>query len=101
MKKKELSYSEEIIAGLQGGLNSAFRKAEKSVIEENIKDLANDILNNDEITEKQREDLRKWHTFLKWFVNLPEEIIESIEEKPDATPTELDPFHKIKEEMLK
>ena len=99
-RKKELSYSEEIIVGLQSGLDSVFRRAEKFVIEENIKDLANDILNNDEITEKQREDLRKWYNFLQWFINLPEEIIESVKVKPDAQLTEYDPFDKIKKEII-
>lgn len=88
------------MAGLKSGLDSAFRRAEKAVIEENIKDLAREVLENDDLTEKQREDLRIWHLFLRWFVELPEQIIQSVTEMPDAPATEYDPFHKVKEGII-
>lgn len=94
-KPKDLTYSEKIVNSLRAGLNSAFREAEKSVIQDNIDFLAKEILENEEYDDKTRNDLRRWHSFLTWFIRLPEEIIRSAEKMPDVPSKDYDPFQKV------
>lgn len=100
MSKKELQYNESIIEKLRSGLNSPFHEALREIIKENMADLSRQVLEDDSITDQQRNNLRMWHGFLSWFVELPEKVIQSAENEAEQKPTEYDPFPKIKDKLL-
>jgi len=61
---------------------------------ENVDNLKERVIQDDEITQETREDLRKWVKYLEYFSDLPQKIIESAEE-PISNPLKLDPYYRV------
>ena len=86
--KKEPKVEDAQIAILRDGLRGPFWRTIKSIVENEKDDLELDIMENEEISDKQRDELRRWRNFLVYFISLPEKCIESIEKRPINDGTE-------------
>lgn len=98
MKKEPRFIEESKVANLKDGLRSPFWFTLKQIVVDEKEKLELEILENEDLTDKQRDDLRRWRNFLVYFIELPEKCIESLESSPpkDGTdkPNDGDPYEK-------
>ena len=89
---------DQAIADLTGGKESRFWLVVKSIIQSNVDFMAKQVLEDEELTDEQRNDIRKWRRYLQNILELPERNIASLG-KGATRPTDLDPFYKTYEEL--
>ena len=100
--KKEPKVENAQVAILRDGKDSPFWRTIKSIVEDEKSTLEIEIMENEELMDKQRDDLRRWRNFLAYFVSLPEKCIASLESKPvkDGTDEDnSDPYENPLEEV--
>lgn len=88
MRKKEPDIESSQVAILKDGKDAPFWQTIKKIVEQEKTDLEREIFDNEMITEKERDDLRRWRNFLQYFLLLPEKCIESLEAKTVADGTD-------------
>ena len=91
--------SEGIVAEIKSGIGSPFWRALRSICEDDLRNLDKSILENDNLTLQQREELRKRRSYLKYFIDLPERTINRLSGDSSGVP-ELDPYPKTLDEAL-
>jgi hypothetical protein len=79
MKKKDPKIESSQVAALKDGVNSPFWKTIRKIVDDERKELEYQIFEDEDITEKTRDDLRRWRNFLAYFVDLPQKCIKSLE----------------------
>lgn len=98
MKSKEPKVENSQVANLKDGLKSPFWTTLKGIVEDEKTQLEVEIFENEGLSDKQRDDLRRWRNFLVYFMSLPEKCIESLEAEPPKDgmdePNESDPYEK-------
>ena len=96
MDNKEPKVESSQVASLKDGLSSPFWRTLKQIVVDEKEQLELEILENEGLTEKQRDDLRRWRNFLVYFISLPEKCIASLEQEPPKDGTDDgDPYEKM------
>ena len=88
------------IADIVDGMDSAFWVALKGIVSEEMESIEIQVLEQEDLTDKQRDDLRRWRNFLKYFIDLPERIVASVK-SGETEPTNYDPFLTIRDGIVK
>lgn len=78
----------DMVRDLKMGIESPFWKILKKAVVEEKEDIEEQIFGNEGLSDKQRDDLRRWRNFLVYFMELPEKMIEAAvppqaQEEPD------------------
>lgn len=89
---------DQMIADLQGLVGSRQWKAYQMILQANIDSLTNDLIDNDSLTNDERNDVRKWIHYLKEMLNAPQYQITMLG-GPIKRTVELDPHYKTIEEL--
>lgn len=94
-EKKVPVATEAMIGDLKEGLKSRFWVTIKKILENEKHDIKDDIFQKEalQLTDKDIDDLIKWHNFLEYVVKLPEMCIESLESPPVKDGTEEENNH--------
>lgn len=88
----------QAIADLRSGLTGRFWKTLSAIIQANVDFLSVQILEDEDLTEAQRGQLRKWRNLNKELVDLPGRCIQQLE-AGTVNPLDLDPYFKTYKEM--
>lgn len=94
--QKKLDPTKQMVLDLQNG--GRFWETMKQIIQENIDYLTTQILENDELSDADRYDLRKWRKLNVRLTKIPEEVIESIRQGK-VSPIDFDPYFKTYAEL--
>lgn len=95
-KKKTVDIKKEVpelenrqVAVLKDGRNGIFWQTIRGIVDNERIELEREIMENEDLTDKQRDDLRRWRNFLVYFVDLPEKCIAAIDRAPVNDGSEL------------
>ena len=95
-KKKTADIKKEVpelenrqVAVLKDGRNGIFWQTIRGIVDNERVELEREIMENEDLTDKQRDDLRRWRNFLVYFVDLPEKCIAAIDRAPVNDGSEL------------
>lgn len=97
MAKKD--YPAATVAVIKSGIDQPFWKELKKIIKINVDHLTKQIVGDtkEDFTDEQRNQLIKWRALNQELVNLPDEIIASIEEDGATKPIDFDPYDRVRE----
>lgn len=97
MKKREpKNITNNMAAILRDG--GEFWRTIKNILETEKREINQDVFNREdlELSDKQIDDLIRWHNFLDYVIKLPEMCIESLQEQPDRTKADdSDPYESL------
>ena len=99
MKAVKSEITPQLASDMREGMNGRFWTALRSIVEDEIQDIEEKVFEDENLTDKQRDDLRRWRNFLKYFIGIPEEIVKK-SEMGKTEEVEFDPFPKVREGIV-